>query len=231
MRVGALVRSRQRWWLSAGLVLIAAGAFLFLGRAAAPQYAAGDTPGWAEGLTARTPGSIPAPPPRPAASVPGQSVSGEGESDPAEDLEPAGAVPLTNPVDLTALRKALPDNLYWELGAPTDDPAILSRRREEEERMSALFGKVQSSTATEEEIRGYYDRRRRISEDYIAFASRVLEDHGNDLTEQDAGLYALSVRMHLAQLEEIPRKTAEALARSQAHAAQREEWRGSQPGD
>jgi hypothetical protein len=207
-------------WLGAGAA-VALGAYMLLKGPAAPQHAAGDTPGRAEILTARTVVSTPEAPPVGAAEPRG------GDDDPGADDAPAGAVPLVNPVDLAALRKELPDNVYWELGAPTEDPGVLARRREEEQRMNDLLGKVQSGTATEEEINQYYERRRQISEDYIEFATRVLEKHRGQLSDEDTGLYALGVKMHRARLEEIPRKVNDALERKKLQERRREEQRTS----
>lgn len=121
----------------------------------------------------------------------------------------------------------MPDNLYWQLGVPTEDPDILSRRQEEEQRMNDLLGKVQSGTASEEEIHRYYERRRRISEDYLAFTNKVLEDYEDQLSDEDRGLYRLSAGMHRARLEEIPRKVADALSRKELQDRRRQEWLSS----
>jgi hypothetical protein len=53
----------------------------------------------------------------------------------------------------------------------------------------------------------------------------VLQEHGAELPDRDRGMYELSVKLHSARLEEIPRQTADALARREAHEQRREEWR------
>lgn len=131
------------------------------------------------------------------------------------------------PVDLERLRAQLPDNLYWQLGAPTDDPRELQERAEEQKRWEDLFGKVQSNTASEEEVRRYYEHSRRVSEDYIQFASLVLAQHRDELPEHDQGLYELSIKMHRSRLAEIPRQIEGALARTQAQDRARDEWQRS----
>ena len=131
------------------------------------------------------------------------------------------------PVDLERLRAQLPDNLYWQLGAPTDDPRELQARADEQERWEVLFGKVQSNTASEEEVLRYYEHRRRVSEDYIQLASLVLAQHGDELPERDQGMYELSIEMHRSRLAEIPRLIEDALARKQAQDRARDEWRRS----
>jgi len=144
--------------------------------------------------------------------------------DPISASEPDDGPGPDYPVDLEALRARLPDNLYWQLGQPTRDPAILERRAEEERRWNELYGKVLSNGASEEEINRYYDHRRRVSEDYVEFATLVLQEHGDRLSDRDRGMYELSVKLHSARLEEIPRQTADALARREAHQQRREEW-------
>lgn len=150
----------------------------------------------------------------------GVGVAQASGSDSSEQVR----APPPYPVDVEHLRARLPGNLYWELGVPTRDPQQLRRRAEEEQRWNELFGKIQSNTASEEEIRSYYDRRRRISEDFIAFASAVLGEYGDRLPERDRGLYELSIRMHRTRLEELPRQQEDALARGRAHERRREEW-------
>lgn len=128
------------------------------------------------------------------------------------------------PVDLAYLRAKLPDNLYWKLGAPTEDPEILRERAEEEKRWNDLYGKVLSNTATEEEIRRYYEYRRQLSEDYIEVASLMLTEYGDRLPERDQGLLQMSIKMHLTRLEEIPREIDDALARKRAYDQRKEAW-------
>ncbi|MFP2912180.1 hypothetical protein ACLESD_45600, partial [Pyxidicoccus sp. 3LFB2] len=136
--------------------------------------------------------------------------------------------PQVHPVDLTALRAKLPDNVYWTLGAPTQDPEVLKQRDEESRRWNDLYGKVLSGTATEAEVRQYYAHRRKVSEDLIVFATTVLADYGDQLPEQERGLYELSLDMHRTKLSELPRQEQEALARRQEQEQRREAWRQGQ---
>ena len=172
-----------------------------------------------DGSTSGPAAGAPAPAPHPAGDVGPAAAASDDEA-------PPGAVALVHPVDLTALRAKLPDNLYWELGAPTRDEAVLARRAEEEQRMNDLFGKVQSNTASVEEIHQYHDRRRAISEDYLRFAKLVLEDHGEDLSDEERGLYELSIKMNESRLRDIPRRVEDALDRKRRHDQRRAEWRG-----
>lgn len=176
---------------------------------------------------AEAPGrSAPDPTPVPRIAAPVLAADGEAgiPSEPFVEAVSSEA-PARHPVDLEVLRELLPDNLYWEMSAPTKEPEVLRKREEEARRWNALFGKVQSNTASEEEIHQYYEHRRRVSEDAIAFASTVLERYGAQLPEQEQGLYALSIRMHRTRLEELPRQQEEALARKRLQDQRREEWR------
>lgn len=221
--MGQLIRSRGRLWLGAASAALLLSALVW--RSASPRRAAADTPGWEAESTVRSEAST-----RAAQAPAGAAGKGEDEgkagSEQAGDEAPPGAVPLAYPVDLAALRAKLPDNLYWQLGAPTEDAAVLAVREEEERRMNDLFGKVQSGTASEEEIHRYHERRKEISEDYIEFASLVLEEHGAELPERDRGLYALSIDMHRDRLRALPRQSEDALARKRARDQRRAERRG-----
>ena len=131
-------------------------------------------------------------------------------------------------VDLDEVRKALPDNLYWQLAAPTQDPKLLEWRDAEHDRWNVEYGKVLSGTGTEDEVRAYYDHRARVSGDYVEFATYLLDHYGGQLPEQDVGLLKLARQLHLARLEEIPRKVEEALDHQRAQAAARAAWLADQ---
>ncbi len=150
--------------------------------------------------------------------------------EPGSDTPPATQAPGKHPVDLARLRERLPDNLYWELGVPTKDPRVLQQRAEEGQRWNELYGKVLSNTASEEEIHRYYDHRRRVSEDFIAFASLVLQEYGPQLPEQERGLYELSIQMHRTRLAELPRQREDALSRKSTQDQRRQEWLGNEQG-
>ena len=127
-------------------------------------------------------------------------------------------------VDLDALRSELPDNAFWELAVPDDDPRVAEARRAERDRWNRELGRILSNTATEAEIRAFYGERQRISADYVLFTTRLLELHGDDLPDRDRGLIELARTLHRARLEEIPRRVAEALARREAHERVRARW-------
>jgi hypothetical protein len=229
--MSAALRSRALWWIASALALVLL-AFLVT-RPTGEQRAAGDT-GREASVAAPNAESTPGARTLNASARPSGPAVEEGDGDdesggePDREEAPPGAVPVVYPVNLEALRARLPDNLYWQLGAPSEDAEILARRADEEERLAQLFGKVQSNAASEEEIQRYYDTRRRISEDYVQFASLVLEEYGSELPDQDRGLYELSIKMHKGRLMEIPRQTQEALARKKVADQRRDEWRKSQ---
>jgi hypothetical protein len=153
-----------------------------------------------------------------------------GGADPAAlaEIDPGDESGNEYPVDLERLRARIPDNLYWILGAPTQDPQALRTRAQEQQRWNQLYGEVLSGTASEQEIRRYYDHRRQLSQDYIELARLVLQEYPAELPERDRGLYQLSIEMHTTRLAEIPRQIEEAMARKQDQDRRREEWRRSQ---
>jgi hypothetical protein len=221
--MGAPARSNRLPWLAA-LAAAALAAIVLV------VFLRGEPPA-ADGAA----GPAPAPPGAgtsgftPQAERPGLA-SDNPSADPAAPpgSDPADQSGNEYPVDLERLRARIPDNLYWRLDAPTQDPQVLQMRAEEEKRWNDLYGKVLSGTASEEEIRRYYDHRRRLSEDYVAFARLVLQEYPAELPERDRGLFQMSIEMHTTRLAEIPRQIEEALARKQTQDQRREEWRRSQ---
>ncbi|MEM7411609.1 MAG: hypothetical protein AAF430_15360 [Myxococcota bacterium] len=127
-------------------------------------------------------------------------------------------------VDLEDLRQELPDNAFWELAVPTDDARVLAEREATRERWNRELGKVMSNTASESEVRAFYGERNRISSDYVAFTDLALERYGDVLPPRDKGLLELARTLHLARLEELPRRLSEALERRERHAALRDQW-------
>ncbi len=127
-------------------------------------------------------------------------------------------------VDLDEVRAAMPDNAFWERGAPTSDPAVLHEREQERARSNDAWGQVLSGNAGEDEIHDYYAERHRISSDYVEFASHLLSHYGNVLPERDVGLLEFSVQMHQARLQQMPRRLMEALERKEEQDRLREAW-------
>ena len=127
-------------------------------------------------------------------------------------------------IDLEAARKALPDNLYWETAAPTQDPRLLGDRERAKTYWNVQFGKVLAGDATEEEIKAFFDHRMQVSSDSVRFVDWVIEHQGEQLSDQDLGLLHVAKRLHLARLEEIPRRMQEAFERKTKQDAAREAW-------
>jgi hypothetical protein len=148
---------------------------------------------------------------------------------PAPDSPAAPVVDEGYPVDLERIRAQIPRNLYWTDQAPTNDPEVLRRREADAAAWNVLHGKVISGTASDAEIRTWFDHRRQVSEDAIAFAERVLSGHASELPERDRGLLELAVDMHRTRLAELPRQEAEASARKAEQDRRRAEWQGRSP--
>jgi hypothetical protein len=127
-------------------------------------------------------------------------------------------------VDFDEIRKAMPDNLYWKMAFPTKDPALLKEREERRAQWNTDFGKVQSNTATDEEIDAYYGEQQQISNDYLEFLVYLATHYGEAVPKGEIGALKLAGELHLARLEEIPRKIAEAKERHAAHEKARQAW-------
>jgi hypothetical protein len=185
-------------------------------------------------LRSRTPAAprASAPPspaaPEPAAAVPPVAATPPLRPSTAEAPLPGAdepdAFPLGSNVDLEAVREALPDNSYWETSAPTQDERVLREREEARARWNEAYGKVLSGTATDAEIREYYAHRERTSTDAIQFVDTLLEHHEGELTERDLELLHVARRLHLARLQEIPRRLEEAQARKRTQDEARAAW-------
>lgn len=206
-------------WTAATVValLVTLGVVLQRGRRAAPpggEPATPVTPPRAD--AAPDPGGIPA------------DETAADDADPFAEFGGTGRRGSWTAVDLAAVRRALPDNLYWAMAAPTTDPELLRWRDAERERWNVAYGKVLSNTATDGEIDAYYAERQRISTDYVEFAGHVLAEYGETLPPRDVALLKLAIDMHLARLEEYPRQIVEAKERHAAHEAARQEWLAQQ---
>lgn len=148
----------------------------------------------------------------------------DGGPDPGAPENPFDEPNAWAAVDLDAVRRAMPDNLYWRMSSPTKDESVLRERAEERARWNEAYGKVLSNTATEQEIDDYYAQRDRLASDYIQFATYILENYGTQLSIRDLGLLKVAVELNLAQLEEIPRQIEEAQRRRVAHQQVRDAW-------
>lgn len=146
----------------------------------------------------------------------------EPEIDPNAEQDAIAAAWAT--VDMEAVRAAMPDNLYFKLAAPTKDEAVIEERAAERRRWNEEYGKVLSGTATEEEIGAFFDRRARVSTDYVEFTTHLLDHYRDTLHERDVALLELARRMHATRLQEIPHQVEEALVRKRQQDEARAAW-------
>jgi hypothetical protein len=157
--------------------------------------------------------------------IPDSPKAPEGSgSKPAPEPEPGDLASAWESVDLEEVRRAMPENTFWRMSAPTDDARVIREREEERARWNTEYGKVLSGNATEAEIMAYYAHRERLSGDYVEFTSYLLDHHGNDLSDQDIGLIELARRLHLARLAEYPKETQRALERKIQQDELRAQW-------
>lgn len=131
-------------------------------------------------------------------------------------------------IDFDEIRRALPDSMYWKMAFPTKDPALLAERQRIRDEWSAQSAKIQSNTATDEEIDAYYAAQQQLSNDYLEFLVYLADHWGNEVPRSEIGALKLAGEMHLAKLEEIPRRIAEAKQRHAAHEAARQAWLAQQ---
>ncbi|MEO8604557.1 MAG: hypothetical protein ABI629_18445 [bacterium] len=180
---------------------------------------------------AANPGAAPAAVRQPPV-IPPRAPGGVAGTDPVDDepdeLNGDAIAAAWAKVDLAAVRKALPDNLYWTQAMPTQDEAEIERRASERQRWNELYGKILSGTGSDEEIRAYFDERAHLSGDYVEFTTYLLDHYSDDLLERDVSLLQLARRLHLARLEEVPRRMQEALERKQQQDEARAKWQAEE---
>ena len=187
---------------------------------------------WQAGPEHRGTGVAPAgemPRPRPTVEpvVPGVPKAPEGSdsgSQPAPESDPGQLASAWEKVDMEEIRRAMPENTFWTMSAPTTDERVIREREEERARWNEAYGKVLSGNASEEEIRGYYAHRQRLSADYVEFTSYVLDHYQDDLSDQDLGLLELARRLHLARLAGYAKETQRALDRKTEQDEVRAKW-------
>ncbi|MEM9492327.1 MAG: hypothetical protein AAGC55_24485 [Myxococcota bacterium] len=215
----------SKWvWIGGGVAVLGAAAVYLLVAGPGDDRATASGPPNTERAAEQAHQSGTAATARPRVESPAMPMTHSGdEPGSADDLRGNEYI-----VDLAALRREMPENLYWKVSAPTDDPDTLTARAADKQRWNTLYGKVLSGTASEDEVRAYYDYRKRLSTDHLAFARRVLERYGPDLPERDRGLYQLSIDMHTTRLDEIPRQISEAMERMREQERRREAWRSGQ---
>jgi hypothetical protein len=157
--------------------------------------------------------------------VPGLPKAPEGSgSQPAPEPNPGDLASAWESVDMDEVRRAMPENTFWTMSAPTTDERVIREREEERARWNTEYGKMLSGNASEEEIRAYYAHRQRLSADYVEFTTYVLDHYGDDLSDQDVGLLELARRLHLHRLAEYPKETQRAFERKTEQDRIRAEW-------
>ena len=183
---------------------------------------------WLVARTRGAAGTAPAPAAAPSAPAPSavREVAPPEEPEAVQELDPLRGT--WEHVDMEAMRRALPDNLYWTMAVPTDDPRIQAERDAERAHWNDEYGKVLSGTGSLAEIDAYYDHRYRVSSDYVEFTRHLLTHYGSELPERDVALLELAERLHLARLAELPRRLEEARVRKQQQDAAREAWRADE---
>lgn len=143
--------------------------------------------------------------------------SGGGGLDPGGPVRIDDNLPMRSQesyaLDLEKLRAEIPDNVYWKLDAPTSDVAVAKERAEQAKRRNTALGRIQANEASEQEIRAYYDERRRVSTDYLQLAKLVLEGKAGEVSDRDRGLFELTVTLHQGRLQQIERDQSDALGR------------------
>ncbi|MFN2427165.1 MAG: hypothetical protein ABR587_12045 [Candidatus Binatia bacterium] len=128
-------------------------------------------------------------------------------------------------IDLREARELMPDNIYWQRGSPTKDPAVLAEREAEKKRRNEEYGRVLAGDANEDEVRAYYDYQKRLSSDYLEFSEFMARRHRDSKNEQFVGLLELATKMHAAKLAELDGQLEDALQRSREREKIREDWR------
>lgn len=127
-------------------------------------------------------------------------------------------------IDFDEIRRALPDSMYWKMAFPTKDPDLIAERQRIRDQWNAQFGKIQANVATDEEIDAYYAEQEKLSNDYLEFLVYLADHYGNAVPRSEIGALKLAGQMHLAKLEEMPRRIAEAKERHAAHEQARQAW-------
>lgn len=127
-------------------------------------------------------------------------------------------------VDLEALRNSMPNNLYWVLAAPTSDAAVLAERKEIKQYWEAQYKLINANHADEATIRAYFEHKTHMANDYVEFATALLNRYGADMPEEGRHLQTFARNLNLVQLQELPKKLQNALDSRKAFLERRENW-------
>ena len=85
-----------------------------------------------------------------------------------------------------------------------------------------------SGDASEDEVRAYYDYRKRLSTDYLEFADYMRRRFDSSLSDEFKSMLDLAVKLHTARLAQLPADREAALEHARERAKIREEWRRQQ---
>jgi hypothetical protein len=128
-------------------------------------------------------------------------------------------------IDLEALKAKMPDNLFWEMSAPTRDELVREQRRETRALWREQKNLISANLADEYAIRDYFVLQNTLSEDYVAVTNELLDNYSNVLPDRDYQLLLMANRLHSARLQEIPGQLATALENRREFLSRRERWR------
>jgi hypothetical protein len=128
-------------------------------------------------------------------------------------------------IDLREAKALMPDNIYWQQGAPTKDPEELARREAEKKKRNEEYGRVLAGDASEEEVQAYYDYKKRVSEDYLEFSEFMARRYKSTDHKEMVGLLDMAMKMHAEKLNQLPAELEDALARAREREKLREDWR------
>jgi hypothetical protein len=127
-------------------------------------------------------------------------------------------------IDLREAKALMPDNLYWKNGAPTKDPEVLAARDEERRRRNEEYGRVLAGDANEDEVRAYYDYKKKLSADYLEFSEFMSRRYRNSENKEFIGMLELAMKMHAQKLKDLEGELEASIQKSRDAARAREEW-------
>ncbi len=127
-------------------------------------------------------------------------------------------------VDLDAVRETMPNNLYWSMAAPTEDPALLEQREAKRQELKAVETKMMARHASEQEIRDYFAYQTKVSEDYVLALTEIINRYGHEIPDEDYSGTTLARTLHLSKLQEMPAKLTRALEQREQFLAEKAEW-------
>ena len=132
-------------------------------------------------------------------------------------------VALAN-IDLEALKEKYPNNLYWEMAAPTQDEALKEQRKDTRDYWRQQRNQISANLADEYTIREYYTYQNALSEDYVAVTDDILDNYSEGLSESDYRMLLMANRLHAKRLQEIPGQLDKSLQHRRDFLARQASW-------